>query len=1063
MIYEKGTNAAPKKHKLTLAAAMVGLLQFTIADSVLAQSAPPADKPVAISGTPASGQQDTKDDKDKKESPDNKNQSIEKVTVTGSRIVRAGFDTLEPATVVTRKTIESLGLTNVADALRVPGFGAGVTPEGGQSSFGVAVNFVNRFGLGTARTLTLINGRRVVSSNTPSIFGPAGPGLQVDLNIIPVQLVDRIENLAIGGAPTYGSDAIAGVVNVITRRDFEGFETSATYGGTAHGDGARYNAGLLWGANFADKRANLTLSYAYDQADGVLQTARSRFANSYSFQPNPCLNGASSIVNTQPGRTTANDGRVYTGVPFQTCLPSAATDGIADSVLIQNNRFFTFTGGGVVLPATGAANLADGRLRGFGAAQTNYLYFDTPGNLTSYNPGTNFGRINASGGNGFNLVETAQITSELKRHTFNMLGSYRVTNNTELFYEGLYYNAKGLELIAQPIFNVNLFGGNSAPITFAATYPLLSAQTRTTLAANGITSFRLSRASRDLVNNNANSETDIRRSVVGAKGGFEIGTRAFNWEVSANLGTNDSKFFQTVLNQQNFINSLNVAVNGSGNVACSTTPTAGLLIPGGGAPVADSRCVPLNLFGEGAPSAEARNYITARTTARSKIEQEVYNANTGGSPFDTWGGPVNVNVGLERRIEKGGFFPDDFQKTGLGRAVAILGNEGSYRTKEAFGEFVVPLANDVNKILLLERLDITGKFRRVNSSVNGKADTYTYGFQWRPVQDIEIRGNITRALRSPAITELFTPVSNIFTTVPDPCDARNVNGGTRPAIRAVNCAAFYQKFGLNGSTFQSVAVSATIPGTSSGDPTLGNENSDGRNIGIVFQPRAVKGLRMAVDYYSIEIKNVIANLNATAIAQGCYDNADTSNSFCGRIIRDSSGQITGITTGYVNGGFLNFTGVAADVQYQTNLADWGIEYGGQASLAITASRLRRLENSANKITTTNSYGQIGNSVNQVQMLAEYRKNDVAFNLQSTYIGPAVFANTNSSEATDQLTVESYWLWNGGASYDFSKKLTARLAVTNLFDKQPPFPLAGAAIGVYDILGRRYSVSVNYKF
>ena len=259
MTYEKDTNATPKKHKLMLVAALFGLLQSTIADSALAQSAPPADKPVAIGGTPATGQQDPKDDKDKKESPDNKNQTIEKVTVTGSRIVRAGFDTLEPATVVTRKTIESLGLTNVAEALRVPGFGVGVTPEGGQSSFGVAVNFVNRFGLGTARTLTLINGRRVVSSNTPSIFGPAGPGLQVDLNIIPVQLVDRIENLAIGGAPTYGADAIAGVVNVITRRDFEGFETSATYGRTQSSDGERYNPGLLWGRNFADKRANVTL------------------------------------------------------------------------------------------------------------------------------------------------------------------------------------------------------------------------------------------------------------------------------------------------------------------------------------------------------------------------------------------------------------------------------------------------------------------------------------------------------------------------------------------------------------------------------------------------------------------------------------------------------------------------------------------------------------------------------------------------------------------------------------------------------------------------------------
>src|SRR5688572_16848849 len=147
------------------------------------------------------------------------------VVVTGSRIVRAGYDTLEPASVVTGEYIEARGLTNIADALNeTPGFGAGVTPEGGQSSFGPGLNFVNRFGLGSNRTLTLINGRRFVSSNAPSIFGPAAPGSQVDLNFIPTVLVESIENLAIGGAPTYGADAIAGVVNVKLKKDFEGIQ-----------------------------------------------------------------------------------------------------------------------------------------------------------------------------------------------------------------------------------------------------------------------------------------------------------------------------------------------------------------------------------------------------------------------------------------------------------------------------------------------------------------------------------------------------------------------------------------------------------------------------------------------------------------------------------------------------------------------------------------------------------------------------------------------------------------------------------------------------------------------
>ena len=1019
----------------------------------------------AQSTPPASAEANQEADKAEK-----KEQTVEKVSVTGSRIFRAGFDTLEPATVVSRKDIESQGITNIADALRIPGFGAGITPEGNQSGFGVAVNFVTRFGLGSNRTLSLINGRRVVSANTPSIFGPAAPGVQVDLNIIPTQMVERIENLAIGGAPTYGADAIAGVVNIVTRNDFEGLEANSTYGLTSRNDAERYNLGVLWGKNFMDKRANVMLSYVYDQQDGVLQTARPRFARSLSAQPNPCLNGASSIATTQPGRTPANDGRVNTNIPFQTCLPTAATDGIANSVLIENLRFFTFTGGGVLFPATGAFNLADGRLRGFGPAQTNYLHFNSSGALVAYNPGINFGTLNASGGDGFNLTETGQITSDLKRHTVNLFGTFKLTNDVEAFYEGLLYQAKGVELIDQSIYNVNLFGGASAMVTFPSNYPLLNAATQATLATNGITSFRLSRASRDLVNNNASSETKLRRSVIGARGGFDIGSRGFKWEVSGNFGTNEASFFANVLNQQNFVNALNVTRNAAGNVVCTTTPTPGLIIPVAPAPqnvtrpIADPRCVPLNWFGEGIPSAEAKAYLTGQTRTESKLEQEVWNANIGGSPVDIWSGPVSMNIGFERRSEKGTFTPDAFQQAGLGRAVPILGNQGKYSTKEIFGEVIVPLVDSAKNIPFLNRLDLTGKFRRVDSTVNGVADTYTYGFQWRPVSDVELRGNFTKALRSPAITELFTPVSNIFTFVPDPCDSRNVAGGTNPAVRGANCADFYRQFSLNPSAFQSTAVNATIPGTLSGSPTLQNERSEAKTIGVVLQPRWVRGLRISMDYYMIEISNTIANLNATAIATGCYDNPDKGNSFCGRITRDAAGQITGIRTGFVNGGFLNYSGAAIEAQYTADLArDWGIAFGGQASIAVSNARATRFKSSTNRVTTTDSLGTIGTPANQTQVNFGYSKGPVEVSMNGSYIGASLFSTTNTPETQDILKVDSYWLWGAGGRYTINKNLVVRVAVNNLFDKEPPFPLAGGAIGVYDILGRRYSVSFAYKF
>ncbi len=987
----------------------------------------------------------------------------ERITITGSRVFRLGFDSLEPATVVTREAIEASGVTNIAEALRVPGFGTGITPEGNQSSFGVGVNFVNRFGLGSNRTLTLINGRRVVSSNTPSIFGPAGPGGQVDLNILPTNMVERVENLAIGGAPTYGSDAIAGVVNIVTRRKFEGFEVNGTYGITQENDAKRMNFGALAGTNFLGGRGNVMISYVYDVQDGLLADARPRGQRALSLRTNPCTTGPSSITTTQPGRTPENDGRVNPNVPFQTCVPTAATDGIPNSVYIENDRNFTMLPGGLLFPATGAFNLADNRLRGFGPNQTTYFQFAPDGRIVPFNPGINFGNTNASGGDGFALQSTAQITSKVERHTVNVLGNVELGPSASLFYEGLFYKAEALELVDQTAYNANLFGGASAPLTFAATHPLLSPAAVATLQANGITSFRLSRVNRDLAVNNGRGTTEIARSVIGANGSFEVGKRLFNWEVSANLGKNDSVFYTNVLNQQNFINALNVTRNASGNIVCTTTPTPGLVVPGGGTPRADPNCVPLNLFGDNVLTPAAKAYVTGRTTTLAVIEQRVFNANIGGTVLDLWAGPLDVNVGFEQRKEKGEFIPDEFQINGLGRAVAILGNKGEYSTKEVFGEAVVPLVDAKMKVPMVDRLVFTGKFRRVDSTVNGVADTYTYGLQFRPVADIEFRGNATRALRAPALTELFTPSSNIFTTVPDPCDSRNVNSGTDPALRRANCAPFYAQYNLNPSTFLSNAVTATIPGTLSGSPTLRNEKSDARNFGVIFRPRTVKGLQVSWDYFEIKIADTISNLNATAIATGCYDNPDPNNSFCPRIQRDAAGQITGISTGFVNGGILDFKGSATEAQYTFDLDDVNPKLGGELTVGVSVSKMGRLKTSTNRVVTIDSAGELGFSKDVAQVSLGYKHKGATLPLRGNYIGPARFNNTESAETRDIPFVNSYLLFSGSVGYEFNKKLRMNLAVTNLSNREPPFPLtAGAAAGIYDTLGRRFSLTVIYK-
>jgi outer membrane receptor for ferrienterochelin and colicin len=176
----------------------------------------------------------------------------DEIVVTASRLARAGFDTIQPALVVNSKEIQRRGYTNIGQALQeLPAFGvAGNSAVGSQTSFGAGQTFVDFFGLGSERTLTLVNGRRFVSSNTPTLFGPVEGGSQVDLNVIPTTLVDRVETVEVGGAPIYGSDAISGTVNIILKHNYQGFEVSAQNGLSERGDGADYRVSALVGQNF---------------------------------------------------------------------------------------------------------------------------------------------------------------------------------------------------------------------------------------------------------------------------------------------------------------------------------------------------------------------------------------------------------------------------------------------------------------------------------------------------------------------------------------------------------------------------------------------------------------------------------------------------------------------------------------------------------------------------------------------------------------------------------------------------------------------------------------------
>ena len=404
-------------------------------------------------------------------------ETMEEVVVTGSRIPRSGFDTLYSVNVVDSEFIEQRAYTNVADALNeVTSFGApGNSTQGNQDPYSVGQSFVNFFGLGSQRTLTLVNGKRFVSSSTPSLFTSQAPGLQVDLNSIPTSMVERVETIAVGGAPIYGADAIAGTVNVILKDDFEGLEISTSYGEALdEGDLEETTFELLWGGNFADGRGNVVVGIEINDREGAIESDRAHLNEGWQW------------------RTETED----TG--FQRRLIRKGTANIVAA------------GGAITNGAPLIPNF------GLGAVGTNadgsplFLAFQPDGSLGPYNVGTPTGdAVWSVGGEGIFLPDLTSLFTPLNRKIATAFASYDLVDNVELYGELYIVESDSTELVNQPAYQSGLFGEESGGLTVSASHPLLTDSARATLAGLGLDTFSIQRASTDLGDRRGNSRNNL--------------------------------------------------------------------------------------------------------------------------------------------------------------------------------------------------------------------------------------------------------------------------------------------------------------------------------------------------------------------------------------------------------------------------------------------------------------------------------------------------------------------------------------------------------------------------
>ncbi|WP_241127517.1 TonB-dependent receptor domain-containing protein [Novosphingobium terrae] len=965
------------------------------------------------------------------------------IVVTGSRIATAVI-TAQPITRVTGEDIGKRGFTNLGMALLdQPAFGVpGNGPVGGQGSFSAGQTFANLYDLGSQRTLTLVNGNRFVSPASGSIFGPVA-GSPVDLSQIAPGLVDRIEVVSVGGAPIYGSDAIAGTVNVILKKNYQGLAINASQGISGHGDAQDSNVSLLAGKNFADGRGNITVSVYYDRQVGLTNADRS-----------------SLIGGTSPFSGTATAGKSYT-----------------HQLYYGGKNYNTFTNTGIPAFADDVPIYAGQAYAGITNAAGQVLYFNNSGQLTPFTNGQLTGSgLYQAGGSGFAIANYDNFLADTQRIQGTLLGHYDFTDH--IHFSGEFWLGRnfGTNLAAQPYYNTALFaaaGETNGNLALSTANPYLSAADRQTiisnLAANGMPTdtFYLARANTDLATGSFRTRTDLVRVVGGLNGDFGVGERKFDWDVTVNYGRSTSTTTSRELVTQNFYNALNAVTNSSGQIACA---------PGyanASYPTLSSTCAPLDIFGYGNASQQAINYVTAIAQTHQVNTQLDVQADVKGDLIKLPGGYAKGVVGYEYRRESsafdpGAFYAGELQADGsrvqYGNTIPITPVGGKFHTNEVFGELNAPIISPDNDIPFISSLDINAAVRYVNHSLTGGFTSYTAGGTYAPVKGLTIRGNFTRSFRSPAITELFAPTGSVFDTANDPCDARYINAGNNPAARKANCAAA----GIT-QPFTSNVVDYTAKGTSGGNPNLQNETANSWTLGAVLQPHVLRGLELSVDYINIDIGNEIATLSLTDLMSACYDSS-SSSPFCKTFTRDSTGQVTSFEEGNYNIGQEAFRALQGNLKYNLPLERLGLP----TSAGV-------LDLNVNYLHTFRHYYRVGsgdlqqvvgasrNPANTFTATANYTRKSFNWMVQGIYYGSSKVDPNVDPSAYQYPTVHSYVTFNTSLGVDVSKNVNFRFIVNNVFNRGLPFPYSIFSESSYEaryydaIMGRYFRVNASVKF
>jgi outer membrane receptor protein involved in Fe transport len=964
---------------------------------------------------------------------------LQEVVVTASRVERQGFTAPTPTTVLGQQEMAVRPPQSVVNLINeIPAFRPSSTQTSRPAFQGSGPVSADLRGLGNRRTLTLVDNNRFVPSAANGV---------VDLNLIPTNMIERTEVVTGGASAAWGSDAVSGVVNLITKKHFEGVDGQLSWGQAQAGDNTQYQGNLTLGGKVGEK-GHFVAGFEYGSASGIKDT----LARDWGRQE----------VGTVTYPATANRGndpsRLIVGQVRS--LQNGTFGGVIQGQVLAN---------GTVQNAATTTNLLRSYLNanGYNLSATQNISFGPGGTIVPFNQGQMFGTSTVGGGfYGESGGRLLWLAPELQRYigmaNFEYELTPKITANLQVNVgrSEVYFQTASRRDVNQPSTTLRPAGLPASQFALQTPVPVngiapvdylliqrdnayLPAVIRNGMQANNINALYLGRTEFDLGMANGHASNEVFRGVASLAG--EFGS-TWKWNASWEMGRN--QYYQPWDNEaveSRWNKSVDSVIGPSGQPICRVN------LPN--SPNPDTACVPYNPFGYQSTQNQAavNQYIMGVLIQDTTYRQQYGEANLSGEPVSTWAGPVSIAVGASWRQDKVRQVSDAISQATDFDNQNPKAYAGSYTAKEIYGETVIPLLKDQP---FFKSLEFNGAARRTDYSTSGAVTTWKAGATWSVNEDVRFRGAISRDIRAPNLLELY----GIATAV---------SGVTNPYTRV---------------------ASGTIQQVTGGNPNLQPERALSKTFGVVFEPHFIPRFRMSIDYYKIKIDGAIATYTQQFTTDRCKVEADAGapGFFCSQL--NTNGQynnnfvIFGLNTIPFNLVKQTAEGIDFEAQYSLPLGPGNLDLRGFATYSADLTNYDVTARTQYSGYLEFVFNGLGGTPHWLGTLnTTYTVGKAMVSLQSRYIGGAKIStqfigpdDPNYSPAlsnsinVNYIKNRVYFTLSG--TYDIIKndghKLQTYFVIDNLLNKDPPYYLgsgAGTNGQFYDTIGRAFKVGARFSF